>query len=60
MESFDMEYVEKLLNEKKDQEAFDYCMEFANDGDAEALIGSFYYNGDVVEKDYKKAAKWYK
>lgn len=36
MGSFDMEYVEKLMNEKKYQEAFDYCMEFANDGDAEA------------------------
>ena len=53
MGSFDKEYVEKLLKQKKDQEAFDYCMEFANDGDAEAQtrIGVFYYNGTGVEKN---------
>ena len=61
MGSFDMEYVEKLMNEKKYQEAFDYCIEFANDGDAEAQtrIGVFYYNGTGVEINYKKAFEWY-
>ena len=59
---FDIDYVKNLTSEGRDEEAFNYCLGFAKQGDAEAQnrIGNYYFNGLGVPKDNVKAAEWYK
>ena len=53
---------EKFQKSEKNEEAFEYYLKAAKQGDAEAqfYLGLCYHNGDGVEKDLSEAVKWYR
>lgn len=53
---------EKLQKSEKNEEAFEYYLKAARQGDAEAqfYLGLCYNYGDGVEKDLSEAVKWYR
>ena len=59
---FDIDHVKKLTSEGRDEEAFNYCLGFAEQCDAEAQshVGYYYFKGLGVPKDNVKAAEWHK
>lgn len=61
-EIFNIDYVKKLTSEGKEEEAFSYCLRFAeqDDADAQNYIGNYYSMGLGIEKDAIKAVEWYK
>ncbi|PWL66218.1 MAG: hypothetical protein DBY30_05255 [Verrucomicrobia bacterium] len=53
---------EKFQKNEKNEEAFEYYLKAARQGDAEAqfYLGLCYNYGDGVEKDLSEAVKWYR
>lgn len=53
---------EKLQKSEKNEEAFEYYLKAARQGDAEAqfYLGLCYNYGDGVEKDLSEAVVWYR
>lgn len=53
---------EKFQKSEKNEEAFEYYLKAARQGDAEAqfYLGLCYNYGDGVEKDLSEAVKWYR
>jgi TPR repeat protein len=56
-----MEDVRKAIAEKRSFDAFEYLMELAEAGNAEAQyeLGGFYHWGRISAADFTKARQWY-